>query len=126
MGTGLTVQEFLLTGLAGQIQRAFFQAHRAERERRLEYVIQLSVELHRIRQITIQATGLLRAAIEDVINGEWEGVDAHAKILTFQDENESLRERMAPLYAPVVETLNRAYETRPRDSEDDSADATRH
>jgi hypothetical protein len=112
-GTGLTLQEFMQLGMAEKIQVAWFQQQREERKRRLNFVVELSVELTKIKQEHVFCTGLAELGIESIIEGDWKMVQEWAEHFTFQDEQEGTRATYASVYARFSELLQQAYDTRP-------------
>jgi hypothetical protein len=115
MGTGLTLEKMMQVGLAQSIERAFFRQRKEEKKRRLEYIINLSYELLRIRKHTNFATGLCEIAIENVIEGDWKGVEMWAAHFEFAEEQKELREEYAPLFNAFRRLLLDAHKTRPQD-----------
>jgi len=61
-----------------RILRSWCMIDVEERKHRLRTVEDLSVELHRIRTVSIQATGLGEGIIGDVIEGDWKNAEATA------------------------------------------------
>jgi len=105
LGTGLTMQEFSLLHSAEKIATSWALQPREERSRRLATVVQLSVELTRIREVTNFSTRLAELAIESVIEGDWTAVKDWTESLGFEDEREELRQRYAPIFATFRELL---------------------
>lgn len=105
LGTGLTMREFLQLTDAEKLTTSWALQSREERKRRLRAVIQLSVELNRIRETTNFATRLAELAIEAVIEGDWKMVAECTEHLTFNDESEELRKTSAPTFAVFRELL---------------------
>jgi len=112
MGSGMTLQEFVLKGRIDIWQRSFVNQPRPEKKRRLNLLIRLSVELTKIREQTIVATGLAESALEDLIEGDWAMLKEWASHFSFEDEHEEVRVRYAPLYAKFAEICKEAYESR--------------
>ena len=108
LGTGLTMREFLRLGHAEKMTAAWCLQPREEQQRRLLAVIQLSIELGRIREITAFSTRLAELAIESVIEGDWKMVEEWADLFTFGAETEALRQRSAPVFAVFRELLLQA------------------
>jgi hypothetical protein len=81
-----------------QVERSHCLQSKEERRARLNTIIALSVELDRIRSVDHFATALGAAAIEDVIEGDWEGLSSFSNYFTFEGESEELRARYAPLW----------------------------
>src|SRR5882672_11703154 len=72
LGLGMSLQELVASGEVERNMRSFGRQDRPERERRLDHVIRLSVELTEILKATHFCTSLARAAIVDVIEGDWQ------------------------------------------------------
>lgn len=53
------------------LSRSYCLAMRPERKARLRAIIELSVELEKIRAVSIQATGMHESIIESIIEGDW-------------------------------------------------------
>jgi hypothetical protein len=113
MGTGMSLQEFHVKGMIEVWQRSFSNQNRKEKKRRLHTIVKLSAELERIREKTLNATGLAESVIEDVIEGDWKMLKEWAEMFTFKDEGEEHRTFMAPIYARFVETCREVHEERP-------------
>lgn len=111
LGTGLTMNEFIQLGNAEKMATAWCLQPREEQRRRLRAVIQLSIELGRIRETTNFATRLAELAIESVIEGDWKMVAEWADHFTFGDEAEALRQTSAPTFAVFRELLLQAIRT---------------
>ncbi len=88
-----------------RIQLAWCLASKAERDLRLRAVIQLSVELDKIKQVDIFATRLGESVIEDIIQGSWDMAKSSVKDWTFHDESPSVREKYAPLWEAFRVTI---------------------
>lgn len=115
MGTGLSLQEFLLCGKVDELANSFATQDKDERKRRLGFVVKLGAELDRMRSKGLQfGTALAEAAIESVILGDWKMVKDWANDFTFEHEHEQTRQTYAPLYAPFVGLLQEAFESRPK------------
>lgn len=87
---------------------SWFMAEKDERRKRLALVMELSVELERIREHSIFATGTAVAAIEAVIEGDLAGMKIWAESFSFEEEGEDIRTRYAPLWRSFRETLEAA------------------
>jgi hypothetical protein len=105
LGTGLTMREFMKLAEAEKLTASWAIQPREERKRRLHAVMQLSVELARIRETTEFSTRLAENAIESVIEGDWKMVEEWAEHFTFDVEGEQLRARFAPVFAVFHELL---------------------
>jgi hypothetical protein len=108
LGTGLTMQEFMQLDRAEKLSAAWCIQSREERKRRLHAVMQLSVELARIKEVTVFSSRLAEQAIEAVIEGDWKTVQEYADLFSFNDEREELRERCVGTFATFRELLLQA------------------
>ena len=111
LGTGLTMREFLQLTDAEKLSASWALQPREERKRRLRTVMQLSVELLRIRETTEFSTRLAELAIESVIEGDWKMVEEWTEHFTFEDEHAQVREKQAPIFATFRELLLQALRT---------------
>jgi hypothetical protein len=100
-GTGLSLREFMELHTAEQIARSWPLQPREEKRRRLNAVMRLSVELTRIREITVFSTALAEQALEAVIEGDWKSVQSWAEHFAFDDDCHDF----TPIYAPFRELL---------------------
>jgi len=105
LGTGLTMSEFMQLTNAEKLAASWHLQPKEEKRRRLNAVMQLSVELDRVRVVTTFSTRLAELAIEAVIEGDWKSVEDWADMFAFTDEHEDLREKYAPIYATFRELL---------------------
>jgi len=112
-GTGLTLEELMLSQGIKRMQNAFWMQERSEQKRRLDFIIRLSAEYQRILEKTIQSTGIARAAIEDVIDGDWEGLRISREMFTFEGEHQDAIDRYAPIFAEFVRIIDEALQTIP-------------
>jgi hypothetical protein len=88
-------------------------ATREERIARRTAVIELSIELGRIREHTLGATGLAEHAIECIMEGDWESAGEYAPDFLFQrerhgadsPETHAVDRRMAATYERFHATL---------------------
>jgi hypothetical protein len=103
-GTGLALREFMELHNAERVARSWALQPREEKRRRLNTVMRLSVELTRIREITVFSTGLAEQAIESVIEGDWKMVESWTEIFAFDDDCHDF----APIYATFCELLLQA------------------
>ena len=82
------------------VAKSWFLQNREEQKLRLESIIQLSVELDKIRQISSFSTVLLgHTAIESIIQGDWGMVEQVMEWCAFPDEDEELQQRYVPIWA---------------------------
>jgi hypothetical protein len=100
-----------------RICESWFNQQRDERKRRLHFVMELSIELAKIKEHHNFATGLAELGIESVIEGDWKMVQEWAEHFTFTDEHEGTRATYASVYAHYTELLQQAYDTRPGTSQ---------
>jgi len=75
---------------------------RDERKARLAAVMELSVELDKIRRVNQFGTGLAETVLENIIQGEWERAHEGAQLFRFNEENQELRNQFAPLWNKFV------------------------
>jgi type II secretory pathway component PulL len=115
------LKDFLVNVLrdhtAERIYESWFRQDRPERKRRLNFVMELSIELAKIKEQTFFATGLAELGIESVIEGDWNMVKEWADHFTFNDERDEIRLSSAAIYARFSELLQQCWETRPGTSQ---------
>jgi hypothetical protein len=116
-GTGLTLAEFTRLGFAERIERSWVTQTNEEQKRRLQFILELAVELAKVREQTNFSTGLAESAIEAIITGDWILVESYAELFCFDGEDGQLRDRYGPIYARFVELLNNVLLTRERGAE---------
>ena len=87
---------------------SWFMAERDDRKRRLTVVMQLSLELQKIREVSGFATRLGEAAIESVIEGDIAVMRTWAESFAFEDEDLGIRMRYEPLWRAFRRTLEAA------------------
>lgn len=92
-------------GLKERLARSFCVVSREERQARVQTIIELSVELERIRKESIFATRLAQGVIEDVIEGDWTGALQLGFHFLFEEEIDQLRVAEAPRWAGFVEII---------------------
>ena len=81
------------------VTKSWFLQDREEQKLRLESIIQLSVELDKICQVSSFSTILLgHTAIESIIQGDWGMVEQVMEWCTFPNEDEELRQRYVPIW----------------------------
>lgn len=105
LGTGLTMREFMLLAQAEKLANAWCIQPPDEQKRRRRAVIELSIELGRIRDKEQHGTRLAELAIEAVIEGDWKMVEEWAEHFSFADEHEQIQRSTAPVYAVFRELL---------------------
>jgi hypothetical protein len=104
LGTGLTLEEFMQLGHAEKLATSWSLQKPEERRRRLQAVIQLSIELGRIREITNFSTRLAELAIEAVIEGDQKVIEDWADHFSFAEEPGAIQ-TCAPIFAVFRELL---------------------
>lgn len=77
---------------------SWYCAERRERKARLQAIVELSVELEKIRAVSNFSTALGEAAIGDVIDGDWQSVKMWADSFTFAHEGGDIEARYRPLW----------------------------
>lgn len=105
LGSGLSMEDFLRLSGAEKYAASWANQDKDERARRLSAVMQLSIELAHIRETTQFATRVCELAIEAIIEGDWKLVTGWAEHFAFDDEDEELRVRYAPVFATFRELL---------------------
>jgi hypothetical protein len=78
---------------------SWFLQDKEARRHRLKTVIALSIELEKIRQVSIFSCGIGEQVIEAVIEGDWRGVELTTEMLTFEGEGPEIIDKYAPLWA---------------------------
>ena len=101
-------REALRRRLAEQVEASWVLQSPEEKRRRRHAVVELAIELGRIRDVTQFSTLLAEAAIEAVIEGDWKRVEEWADHFTFVGESDELRDRHAPIFAVFTEMLRQA------------------
>jgi hypothetical protein len=94
--------------LDSELSRSWSFADRGERRRRLNFVIQLSVELDAIRKVSVFCCRLGESAIEAIILGDRVLALDCCEHFTFVEEGNETRERYAPLWSNFVRILRAA------------------
>lgn len=82
-----------------RIDRSWAIQPKPTRKRRLEAIIQLSIELGKIREIDIFGTAFGEEVIEELIEGDLEDARGCAGLMDFSGENDELRARYVPIWA---------------------------
>lgn len=95
------------------VEASWFNQKHAERKRRLYAVIDLSVELARLRQTIDFARSLAEASIEAVIEGDWLRLKDWIDYFSFDQDPIEFRAKAVEAYAPFRALLVKVYETRP-------------
>lgn len=114
MGSGMSMQDYLLCLDLDTLSRSFNRQKRPERKRRMKFIVLLSAELEAIRQkVGIFSSGLAEGAIEGVIEGDWRLVKEFAGDFTFEHEGGETEKVYGPAYARFRELLMEAFNTRP-------------
>lgn len=107
------IADLLRNHTAERIYESWFNQQRGERKRRLHFVMELSIELAKIKEQITLSTGLAELGIESIIEGDWKMVTEWADHFSFKDERDEVRLNNADVYARFRELLLQAYETRP-------------
>jgi hypothetical protein len=94
---------------AKMFERSWWCADRLERRARLQTIVELSVELTKIRSVNMFSTLLGEAAIGDVIEGDWDGLKMWIDHFTFADEGPEIREVYAPIWSHFRDLLAAAH-----------------
>jgi len=100
--------ELARIGRAERLLQSYVLVSREEQKARLQTVIALSVELTKVLQETIFATGLAEMAIERVIEGDWRGAEEYLTVLTFEEE--IVDARLEPGAQEVFRSKRQLYE----------------
>jgi hypothetical protein len=108
LGTGMSFEEWFTAKEVDRVMRGFTHQDRRERKARLELAGRLAVELAKIREVSIFATGLGEGAIESVLEGDAPGLIVSRGMFTFEDERAEIRDLNAPLWATFVKILDEA------------------
>lgn len=91
-----------------KVYESFCLVDRDERKARLNTVMALSVELHKIKEVNRFGTALGEAPIEAIIEGDWEYAATYIEHFTYKDEGEALAAEIAPLWEPYRVILQTA------------------
>jgi hypothetical protein len=114
LGTGMSLQDFMLCGLVEDINHSFVTQMKPERKRRLGFIRKLAAELDRILvDGHLFGSAIAEGGIGAVILGDWSEVKDIAEEFRFTDEDEHTRNTYAPIYANFVGLLQEAFDTRP-------------
>lgn len=81
------------------ILRSYCLVMRDERKARLHAVMELSVELEKIKKESIFSTGLAEGAMESVIEGDWMKASEYIEYFMFPDHCEETKIKHIPLWA---------------------------
>lgn len=106
MGSGMTVQEFMMAGELERIQNAYWRQPREEKDRRRNAIVELAIEYSKIVQQTRQATMWAREAIVEVLEGNWKEVKVCRDMLTFEGDFVGLQAVHGPIFARFVQMLD--------------------
>lgn len=107
------IMDIVHADIVNRVCESWFRQDRSERKRRLHFVIELSVELTKIKEQTEFSTRLAELGIESIIEGDWTIVKEWADHFSFEDERDEIRLSCADVYARFQELLQQAWETRP-------------
>jgi hypothetical protein len=105
LGTGLTLRELMQLHDAEKLAASWALQPREEQRRRLNAVMQLSIELAHVRKTTLSATRLAELAIESVITGDWKMVEEWAGHFSFEEEHDGAGSANVIAYATFRELL---------------------
>lgn len=94
-----------------RVGRCWTMQTRETRKRRLEAIIQLSIELGKIREIDRFGTRFGGVVIEKLIEGDLEEAREAANCQTFEGESEELKARYVPIWAKFREMALAAAQT---------------
>jgi hypothetical protein len=97
---------------AEQVEASWVLQSPEEKKRRRRAIIELAIELGRIREVTQFSTLLAETAIEAVIEGDWKRVEEWAEHFTFVGESDELCDEYAPIFAVFTEMLRQAVRAR--------------
>lgn len=81
-----------------RVSQSWCLQDKAERKHRLKTIIALGVELEEIRRTEKFNSNLGEAAIEAIIEGDWEDAERWVDHFTFEDEEEAVRDRYAVIW----------------------------
>lgn len=123
LGSGKSIAELLVEARLRAYQTSYTNQTTVEKKRRRAAIIQLAVELEKIREVNAFATNTGELAIEAIIEGTWEMVGYFVRDFRFR-EDPSLRCPAGPSSAEdenrerwkkFADILEQTYEMRPRD-----------
>jgi hypothetical protein len=106
MGSGMTVQEFMMAGELERLQNAYWRQSLEEKRRRQEAVVALATEYVKIIQQTRQATLWAREAFVAVLNGDWKEVKICRGCLSDEGEHFGLTLELKEIFLPFVKLLD--------------------
>jgi hypothetical protein len=84
--------------LLEQILRSWCLADKETRKHRLRTVIELTLELEKIKKVSLFSTAFGEMAIEAVIQGDWQELKEIINFQDFRTEDAKIREEFAPLW----------------------------
>lgn len=113
LDSGLSLNEFMTLYQTERLAECWYLQNAKEKQRRLRFVIDLSIELASIRKQTNFATAWAEWGIEAVIEGNWKDVAMYAESFTFANESGEWRTQAADTYARFRDLLLQAHTTRP-------------
>ena len=94
-----------------RLDRSWTVQEKSTRKRRLEAIIQLSIELGKIREIDKFGTTFGAVVIEKLIEGDLKEARQYASDMNFEGEGEELRDRYVPIWAKFKEMALAAAQT---------------
>lgn len=115
MGSGLSIQEYLISGEIERHQAAYWRQSREEKSRRRDAVVNLTALYLQITKQTQQATMWPREAIVGVLNGDWKDVRACRDMLTQHGEDLGLTPELKAIFAPFIKLLDEVLAGVPKD-----------
>jgi hypothetical protein len=91
-----------------EILRSWCLVPKQERKHRLKTIIDLSIEVERIRSISNFYITFGELGIEAVIKGDWEELQDISNSQTFRTESKELQAKFFPLWEKFREIANKA------------------
>ena len=98
-----------------QYRASFRNQTRHEKQRRLTFVREMSLEWQRLMDADQNfCMAWVRGAVEEVIQGDWDGLKIAIDALRFKGTDRVWAEREREVFAPFVNIAQNAYESRPK------------
>lgn len=91
-----------------KLEQSWCISSKADRKHRLRTITTLCIELERIKSVDLFSTATGEQAIEKVIEGDWSEAEDIVALLSFKNEDETVRARYEPLWADFVVILRGA------------------
>jgi hypothetical protein len=104
-----------------QYQASWLEAMRTERKHRLKYIVKLGAELDRIESVSMFGTAWGKAAIEAIIEGDYEELKrCYVEDLDFDDgltagQNQPRNDEYTELWAKFKQLCEECIDNRPND-----------